>query len=445
MSVTARDAVNDLARTIEAALGAAREFGATAAEASVNVSSGLSVTVRLGEVETVEHTRDRGLGMTVYIGQHSGSASTSDLSPAAVRETARAATTIARFTAEDACAGLADPDRLARDIPDLDLYHPWRPSAEEAIQLATRCEDAARAFDPCIRNSEGASVTTHEDTGWYGNTHGFLGHVSSTRMSVSCAVIAQNASGMQRDDWYTVARRHADLDDAIAVGRRAAERASKRLDARRVPTCTVPVLFEAPAASSLLSHFVSAIRGGSLYRKTSFLLDSLGKQVFASGIRIHEEPHLPRGLGSAPFDNEGVATQARDLVRDGVLQGYVLDSYSGRKLGLPTTGNAGGVHNLAIDPSAGGLDELIRKLDHGLLVTDLIGFGVNSVTGDYSRGASGFWVENGAIQYPVEEITIAGNLKDMYRGIVAIGNDVDRRGNIRSGSILIERMTVAGE
>lgn len=445
MSVTARNAVNDLARTIETALQCAREFGATAAEASVNVSSGLSVTVRLGEVETVEHTRDRGLGMTVYIGQHSGSASTSDLSPAAVRETARAATTIARFTAEDACAGLADPDRLARDVPDLDLYHPWRPAAEEAIQLATQCEDAARAFDPCIRNSEGASVTTHEDSGWYGNTHGFLGHVSSTRMSVSCAVIAQNASGMQRDDWYTVARRHADLDDAIAVGRRAAERASKRLDGRKVATCTVPVLFEAPVASSLLSHFVSAIRGGSLYRKTSFLLDSLGKQVFASGIRIHEEPHLPRGLGSAPFDNEGVATLARDLVRDGVLQGYVLDSYSGRKLGLPTTGNAGGVHNLAIDPSAGGLDELIRKLDRGLLVTDLIGFGVNSVTGDYSRGASGFWVENGAIQYPVEEITIAGNLKDMYRGIVAIGNDVDRRGNIRSGSILIERMTIAGE
>jgi PmbA protein len=445
MSVTTRNVAGDLARTIETALESAREFGATAAEASVNVSSGLSVTVRLGEVETVEHTRDRGLGMTVYIGQHSGSASTSDLSPAAVRETARAATTIARFTAEDACAGLADPDRLARDIPDLDLYHPWRPSAEEAIQLATRCEDAARAFDPCIRNSEGASVTTHEDAGWYGNTHGFLGNVSSTRMSVSCAVIAQNERGMQRDDWYTVARMRGDLEDAIAVGRRAAERASKRLDARKVATCTVPVLFEAPVASSLLSHFVSAVRGGSLYRKSSFLLDSLGTQVFAPGIRLHEEPHLPRGLGSAPFDNEGVATQARDLVRDGVLQGYVLDSYSGRKLGMPTTGNAGGVHNLAIDASAGGLDELIRQLDRGLLVTDLIGFGVNSVTGDYSRGASGFWVENGAIQFPVEEITIAGNLKDMYRAIVAIGNDVDRRGNIRSGSILIERMTVAGE
>jgi len=372
MSVTTRNVAGDLARTIETALESAREFGATAAEASVNVSSGLSVTVRLGEVETVEHTRDRGLGMTVYIGQHSGSASTSDLSPAAVRETARAATTIARFTAEDACAGLADPDRLARDIPDLDLYHPWRPSAEEAIQLATRCEDAARAFDPCIRNSEGASVTTHEDAGWYGNTHGFLGNVSSTRMSVSCAVIAQNERGMQRDDWYTVARMRGDLEDAIAVGRRAAERASKRLDARKVATCTVPVLFEAPVASSLLSHFVSAVRGGSLYRKSSFLLDSLGTQVFAPGIRLHEEPHLPRGLGSAPFDNEGVATQARDLVRDGVLQGYVLDSYSGRKLGMPTTGNAGGVHNLAIDASAGGLDELIRQLDRGLLVTDLI-------------------------------------------------------------------------
>jgi PmbA protein len=445
MSVTARDAVNDLARTIETALQCAREFGATAAEASVNISSGLSVTVRLGEVETIEHTRDRGLGMTVYVGQRTGSASTSDLSPAAVRDTARAATTIARFTAEDTCAGLADPDRLARDIPELDLYHPWRPPAEEAIALARQCEDAARGFDPCIRNSEGASVTTHEDSGWYGNTHGFLGHVSSTRMSVSCAVIAQNASGMQRDDWYTVARTRGDMDDPLAVGRRAAERARKRLAARKVATCTVPVLFEAPVAASLLSHFVSAIRGGSLYRKTSFLLDSLGKQVFAPAIRIQEEPHLLRGLGSAPFDNEGVATRARDLVRDGVLQGYVLDSYSGRKLGMPTTGNAGGVHNLAIDASAGGLDELIRRMHRGLLVTDLIGFGVNSVTGDYSRVASGFWVENGAIQFPVEEITIAGNLREMFGAIVAVGNDVDRRGNIRSGSILIERMTVAGE
>jgi PmbA protein len=445
VSVTASKAVGDLARTIETALQCAREFGATAAEASVNVSSGLSVTVRLGEVETIEHTRDRGLGMTVYIGQRSGSASTSDLSPAAVRDTARAAATIARFTAEDDCAGLADPERLARDIPDLDLYHPWRPPAEEAIEIARQCEDAARAFDACIRNSEGASATTHEDSSWYGNTHGFLGCISSTRMSVSCAVIAQNARGMQRDDWYSVARARGDLDDPVAVGRRAAERASKRLDSRKVATCTVPVLFEAPAATSLLSHFVGAIRGGNLYRKTSFLLDSLGKQVFAPGIRIHEEPRLLRGLGSAPFDGEGVATQARDLVRDGVLQGYVLDSYSGRKLGMPTTGNAGGVHNLAIDPSAGGLDELIRTLHRGLLVTDLIGFGVNGVTGDYSRGAAGFWVENGTIQYPVEEITIAGNLKDIYKNVVAIGNDVDRRGNIRSGSILIERMTLAGE
>ncbi len=442
----AAQAVNpDLANVMDDALRAAREFGATAAEASVNVSSGLSVTVRLGEVETVEHTRDRGLGITVYIGKRTGSASTSDLSPAAVRETARAATTIARFTAEDDCAGLADPALLAKTIPDLDLYHPWRPAAEEAIEIARSCEDAARSFDACIGNSEGASVSTHEGTGWYANTHGFAGQVRSTRMSVSCAVIALNERGMQRDDWYTVARARDALEDVRAVGQHAARRASKRLDARKVATCEAPVLFEAPVAASLLSHFIGAVRGSSLYRKSSFLLDSQGQQLFAPGIRIHEEPLLRRGIGSTPFDSEGVATRARDIVRDGVLQGYVLDSYSGRKLGLPTTGNAGGVHNLGIDATAGGLDELLRKLDRGLLVTDLIGFGVNSVTGDYSRGAAGFWVENGAIQFPVEEITIAGNLKDMYRQIVAVGNDVDRRGNIRSGSILIERMTIAGE
>ena len=437
-----------IAGTLEALVGEvlaeARRQGATAAEASASVSQGLAVTVRLGVVETVEHTRDKGLGITLYFGKQSGSASTSDLRIEAVRDTVRAAASIARHTAADDCSGLADPESLAHSIPDLDLHHPWNPGADEAIEVATACEQAARAADPRIRNSEGASLSSHEGLEVYGNTNGFMGAVASTRHGLSCAVVAQDDSGMQRDYWYSVTRDASDLESRESVGRRAAERALRRLSARKLSTRQTPVLYEAPVASSLLSHFVGAVRGANLYREASFLLGQLGKTVFAPWVRLYERSHLRKALGSAPFDNEGVATRDRDLVRDGSLLGYVLDSYSARKLHMTTTGNAGGVHNLTIQPGTDDLPDLIARMHTGLLVTELIGFGVNSVTGDYSRGAAGFWVEGGQIQYPVEEITIAGNLLDMFRHMVAVGRDVDLRGNIRTGSILIENMTLAG-
>jgi PmbA protein len=434
--------------TVDIVLTEARRLGASQAEAAISISQGLSVTVRLGEVETVEHTRDKGLGLTVYFGKRTGSASTTDFSVAAVRASVQAACAIARHTAEDAAAGLADAERLAKHIADLELCHPWHPSVDDAIVLARACEDVARAHDKRIGNSEGASLSTHEGLEVYGNSHGFLGSVAATRHSLSVSVIAQDDAGMQRDYWWTTARQRAGLEPPEQVGHVAAARTVRRLGARKLSTRRCPVLYEAPVAGSLLSHFVSAVRGGALYRQASFLLDHLGQQVFAPFVRIHEQPHLKGGLASAAFDSEGVATQARDLVRAGVLQGYVLDSYSGRKLKLPTTGNAGGVHNLTLDAgpqaSGAGLAELLRQMDTGLLVTELIGFGVNIVTGDYSRGAAGFWVEGGEIRYPVEEITIAGNLKELFRSIVAVGNDVDPRSSLRTGSILIESMTVAG-
>ena len=433
-----------LTALVQEVLAEAQRQGASSAEASISVSQGLSVNVRLGEVETVEHTRDKGMGITVYFGQKSGSASTSDLGLAALRDTVRAAASIARYTAADEFSGLPDRAALATNIPDLDLYHPWNPSVESAITLAQTCESAARDADPRIQNSEGASLSSHEGLEVYGNSLGFLGAVSATRHSLSCAVIGQDDSGMQRDYWYTTARSKADLEVADAVGRQAAQRTLRRLGARKLKTCQTPVIYEAPVAASLLSHFIGAVRGSSLYRQASFLLDHLDKPVFAPLVRIYEQPHLPRGLGSAPFDNEGVATRDRDLVRDGILQGYVLDCYSARKLGMQTTGNAGGVHNLSIESGPRDLPALLKTMHTGLLITELIGFGVNNVTGDYSRGAAGFWVEQGEIQYPVEEITVAGNLKDMFRHIREIGNDVDRRGSTRTGSILIENMTVAG-
>ena len=429
---------------ISEVLAEALKQGASAAEASASVSQGLSVTVRLGNVETVEHTRDKGLGVTVYFGKQSGSASTSDLGPEAIRSTVLAAASIARYTAADEFSGLADVASLAKSIPDLDLCHPWNPGADRAIEIAAACEHAARSADARILNSEGASLSSHEGLEVYGNTNGFLGAVAATRHALSCAVVAQDDSGMQRDYWYTVARDARDLEVLESVGRQAAARAVRRLAARKLSTRETPVLYEAPVASSLLSHFVGAVRGTSLYREASFLLGQLGKPVFAPWIRIYEQPHLRKGLGSAPFDNEGVATRDRDLVRDGMLLGYVLDSYSARKLGMETTGNAGGVHNLAIEAGADDFPEMLARMHTGLLVTELIGFGVNTVTGDYSRGAAGFWVENGEIQFPVEEITIAGNLREMFRQIVAVGRDVDQRGNIRTGSILVENMTLAG-
>jgi len=446
VAVTDKATRERLAAAVEFALAEAKQSGATAAEAGANISQGLAVTVRLGEVETVEHTRDKGLGLTVYFGQRTGSASTTDISPEALRDTVRAACAIAKHTAEDDCAGLADPARLATHFPDLGLHYPWHPDMSQAIELARAAETAARETDARITNSEGASLSTHEGLEVYGNTHGFLGSQASTRHSLSLSVIAQDQAGMQRDYWYSVARDPERLESPQTVGHEAARRTLRRLGSRQLSTRECPVLFEAPIASSLLSHFISAVRGSSLYRQASFLLDSLGKPLFADFVHLHEQPHLKGALGSAAFDGEGVATQARDLVRGGVLQGYVLDSYSARKLKMTTTGNAGGVHNLTLDPGPESLDlgQLLKRLHTGLLVTELIGFGVNIVTGDYSRGAAGFWVENGEIRYPVEEITIAGNLRQMFRQLLAAGSDVDTRGNLRCGSILIENMTVAG-
>lgn len=423
----------------------ARTRGATSAETEVSEGYGQTVTVRRGEVETIEYNRDKGIGVTVYLGQQRGHASTSDFSAKALRDTVDAALSIARFTAADDCAGLADPDLLAREFPDLQLWHPWGLPVEHAIELARACEDAGFAVDKRISNSEGASVSTQESHFIYGNSNGFLAGYPSSRHSIGCSLIAGRDDGMQRDDWYDVARSPLDLAAPEAVGRRAAERALRRLDARKIATTQAPVLFEAPIASSLLGHFVSAVSGGSLYRKSSFLLDSLGKPVFASCVQISDLPLIPKGLASGAFDEEGVATQSRDIVANGVVQGYFLGSYSARKLGMRSTGNAGGNHNLILRDTGEDFAALLRKLGTGLLVTELMGQGVNQVTGDYSRGAAGYWVENGAIAYPVQEITIAGNLKDMYRGISAVGNDVVRRSSRQCGSILIERMTVAGD
>lgn len=418
--------------------------GATACEAEVSQGFGQNVSVRRGEVETIEYNRDKGLGVTVYFGQKRGHASTSDLSPQAIKDTVAAAVSIARYTASDEFAGLADENLLAREIPDLSLYHPWNLSVEQAIEQAKSCEAAAFAVDKRIDNSEGASVSTQESLFMYGNSLGFLGGYPSSRHDISCAVIAEDG-GMQRDYWYSSRRDAADLESAEAVGRKAGERTVRRLSARKIKTTECPVLFEAPIASGLIGHLVGAVSGGSLYRKSSFLLDSLGQQIFAPFVQIRELPHIPKGLASSPFDNEGVATHARDLIKDGVLQGYFLGSYSARKLGMTSTGNAGGNHNLIIESSGQDFAGLLKMMDKGLVVTELLGHGINPVTGDYSRGAAGYWVENGEIQFPVEEITIAGNLKDMFRQIVAVGSDILIQGSKQCGSVLIERMTVAGD
>ncbi len=422
----------------------ARRRGASAAEAGVATGSGFSVTVRMGEVETVEHDRDRGLGVTVYFGKRKGSASTSDVSPRALRETVEAACAIARHTSEDPCHGLADPELLAREVPDLGLYHPWDLSVEAAIDLARSGEDSARAADPRVTNSEGATVSCHVGDRVYGNSHGFIGAWSSSRHGLNCSVIARDDSGMQRGYWYTAARDPARLDAAEAVGRRAAERAVGRLGARRVPTTTAPVLFAPEVATSLFGHFLGAVRGSALYRNASFLIGHLGKPVFPEWLGLREEPHIPGAIGSAPFDQEGVATHPRDLVAGGVLQGYVLDSYSACRLGLRTTGNAGGVHNLVVPRGEQDLAGLLQRMGEGLLVTELMGMGVNVVTGDYSRGAAGFWVEGGEVRFPVHEVTVAGNLRTMFLGIQATGADVDERGAIRTGSVLLDRLTIAG-
>ena len=436
----------ELAQYTTDLLKLAKESGASAAEAEVSEGWGHSVNVRMEEVETIEYHRDKGLSVTVYFGKQKGHAGSSDLSPKAMRDTVEKACSIAKHTAMDEFSGLADPSLLAKGpFPDLDLYHPWGITVEQSIELGKRAEAAAFAVDKRIDNSDGASASTQDAHFCYGNSSGFIGGYPSSRHGVSCSVIASDGDIMQRDDWYTTSRDFAELDQIERVGQIAGERAIKRLNGRKLKTLDCPVLFEGPIAQGLISHFVSAVSGGSLYRKSSFLLDSLGKQIFPTFLQIREAPHLPKGFSSSPFDAEGVATKPRDIIKDGVLQGYFLGSYSARKLGMQSTGNAGGNHNLIVPDTGHDLTALLKQMGRGLLVTELLGHGINAVTGDYSRGASGYWVEGGEIQYPVEEITIAGNLKDMFKGIVAVGNDVIVRSSKLCGSILIDKMTVAGE
>ena len=438
-----RESMSDVARR---ALADARRLGASDAEVEVSAAVGQSVTVRHGEVETVEYNRDKGLTLTAYIGRRRGHASTSDLSAEAIERTAGAACAIARHTAEDDCAGLPDEERLFRgEPPDLGLFHPWGLTVEEAIEIAKRTEAAAFAVDRRISNSEGATVSAQDSDFVLANTRGFLAGFAGSKASIGCGMIAEDAGGMQRDYWYTTHRDPGQLEDAQSVGRRAGERTVRRLGARRVPTSESAVLFEADVAGSLLGHFVSAASGSSLYRRSSFLLDRLGTPVFAPGVDLLEDPFLPGGIASGYFDAEGVATARRRVVEAGVLKGWFLSSYSARKLGLATTGNAGGNHNLLLAPGEHDLEGLLRLMGEGLLVTDLMGQGVNSVTGDYSRGAAGFWVEGGEIRFPVEEVTIAGNLLAMFTGIVAVGRDVLVRGSKQNGSILVDRMTIAGD
>lgn len=433
---------------VDAALAHARRLGATDAGAEASEGCGLSVSVRKGELENIERNRDKSLGITVYLGQRRGSASTSDFSGQAIERTVQAAYDIARFTAEDPAAGLPDEADIAREHPDLDLYHPWDVDSERAAELALRCEAAALKTDARITNSEGAAVSAQQSHFFSTHTRGFRGGYASSRHSLSVAPIASVGEDMQRDAWYSSMRRASDMASPEAVGRYAAERALSRLGSRKISTRTCPVLFESTLAAGLLGHFIQAISGGALYRKSTFLVDSLGKQVFPKHIRIHEDPYVPMGKGSSPFDEEGVRPQKRDIVSDGRVQGYVLGSYSARKLGMRTTGNAGGSHNLALTSSqtrAGDdLDAMLRKLGTGLFVVELMGQGVNYVTGDYSRGASGFWVENGQIAYPVQEITIAGSLPQMFKGIQAVGADTYNYGAKTVGSMLINRMKIAG-
>ena len=440
-----QDQLKQLARDV---LAFAREQGATDASVEISEGSGLSVSVRKGNIETIEQNKDKGLGVTVYVGQRRGNASTSDFSTKSLKATVEAAANIARFTAEDDCAGLPDADLLELAPRDLRLFYPWQIDTEGAVELAKRCENAAFEVDKRITNSEGASVYVQQSHFVGANSRGFIGGYPFSRHTISVAPIAGKGNGMQRDDWYTSSRNPKELAKPEKVGRYAAERALSRLNARKLNTRTCPVLFEAPLAAGLLGAFVQAVSGGALYRKSTFLLDTLGKQVFPSHIQVVEDPHLIGAVGSAPFDEEGVKTVRRKVIKDGVLQGYFLSSYSARKLGMQTTGNAGGSHNLEIISKdtrrSDDFEGMLRKLGTGLLVTELMGQGVNYVTGDYSRGASGYWVENGVIQYPVEEITIAGNMREMFQQIVAVGNDTLVRGNKTTGSILIEKMVIAG-
>lgn len=434
-----------LAQIAEDVIRLTRAKGASEADVAASIDFGLSVGVRLGEVETVERTRDRGVALTVYFGKRKGSASTADLDPRSIEQTVEHACAIARHTEEDPANGLADPALLAKDIPDLDLWHPWGIAPEEAIRLAVEIEDAGRGFDPRIDNSDGASVQASASMTAYANSLGFVGTERGTHHSLSVALIAEDANGMQRDYWYDSVRAAGDFASAESIGRRAAERTVSRLGARGLSTRDCPVLFVPEVARSLIGSFLSAVSGGALYRRASFLVDHVGKPVFPAWMQIVERPRILRGQGSTAFDSEGVATRDSDLIRDGVLARYILGSYSARKLGLQSTGNAGGIHNVVVQSGEDDFPTLLERMGTGLLVTELMGQGVSLITGDYSRGASGFWVENGEIAYPVEEITIAANLRDMFANIAAVGSDVDRRSHILTGSILLERMTVAGD
>ncbi|MBF8781763.1 metalloprotease PmbA [Pseudomonas fulva] len=429
---------------VEQIVAEARRQGASACEVAVSLEQGLSTTVRQREVETVEFNRDQGFGITLYVGQRKGSASTSASGPQAIRETVAAALAIARHTSEDECAGLADAALMASEIPQLDLYHDWGIAPEKAIEMALECEAAAFDADSRISNADGTSLNTHQGCRVYGNSHGFVAGYASTRHSLSCVMIAEGEGQMQRDYWFDVNRQGPLLASPRSIGEHAARRAASRLGARPVPTCEVPVLFSAELAGGLFGSFLAAISGGNLYRKSSFLEGAIGQRLFPAWLTLDERPHLPRALASAAFDGDGLATYAKPFVQDGELVSYVLGTYSGRKLGLPSTANAGGVHNLFVTHGDEDQAALIRRMDRGLLVTELMGHGLNMVTGDYSRGAAGYWVENGEIQFAVQEVTIAGNMKDMFQKIVAIGNDIETRSNIHTGSVLIERMTVAG-
>lgn len=447
MSQSANDIfaeINEVKDAVSQVLDYARTLGASSAEASMNRTRGISVETRNGEIETLEFNQDGGLGISVYVGQRKGSASTADLSPQALRRTVEAAIDIARYTSEDPCAGIADASWLEFSPPDLDLYHPAEVTTEQAVQYCIAAEQAAFALDSRITNSDGASFSSHQGLKVYGNSHGQLVGYPSSRHGLSCSVIGEDGDDMQRDYSYTTARALQELKDARLIGEEAARETVQRLNSRKVDTQKVPVIFRADIASSLFGHLVSAISGGNIYRKSSFLLDKLGQQVMASHLNIVEQPHLKKGLASTPFDGEGVKTLQRDIITDGVLHSWLTTSYSARKLGMASTGHAGGIHNWIVQHGDKDLAALLGDMGTGLLVTELMGQGVNGVTGDYSRGAAGFWVERGEIQFPVSEITIAGNLLQMFMDIAAIGNDVDRRGGVLTGSVLLNQMQLAG-
>ncbi len=435
---------DDLERLVQLALDEARQQGVDQAEVAASHDVGLAATARLGDVENLEYTNDRGIGITVYRDSRKGSASTSDISAAAVREAVAKACTFAEYTAQDPHAGLADAERMCADVKDLDLDHPWAIDSAAAIDMAIKCEDVALKFDQRLTNSEGATVSTNRGVRAYGNTHGFIGSYARSSHSISCVVLGTENGDMQRDYYYSAARDPDDLKDITTIGETAARRAVNRLGARKIKTTRAPVLFIPELARGFIGHAIGAIAGGAQYRRASFLLDAAGEKIFPDFVTIHERPHLPKAMASRPYDAEGVATYDRDVVSDGILQGYILSSYSARRLGLESTANAGGAQNLVVPGNADDLESMIASMGTGLIVEELIGQGVNGVTGDYSRGAVGQWVENGEIQYPVHEVTIAGNLRDLYPRIAAIGNDQDLRGAIRCGSLLVEEMTIAG-